>query len=135
MKWQGISGRKTSTGILLNISADSTLLDIKRKIVNIPNDRITDIQVKSKANVFVSMLAGVLIYISIFILGAILLTLAATGRGGDGIPTSYLALGGASLLLGILILVNQSKAIKLHDPFGPEWSFQEVSPPPKNKAP
>ena len=80
--------------------------------------------------------------VSWVLLGIALLMLAIHHRADlfQMLTSRQARYGSNSLILtlsfiGIIILVNQPKAPKVHDPFGPEWTIQEVSTPPKKNAP
>lgn len=137
IQWRGLGGIRTNSGKLVDIAADSTILAMKGgSKVSIPNDRITDIRAKSKSNVFARMLAGVLLYVGIFLLGAILLVLLISSpKTDENFPKGQLYLSIFSLLLGILILIGQPKPQRVRDPFGPNWALEEVLPATKKNTP
>ena len=134
--WLGLSGKKTSAGVLMNLSADSLTLDLKGSSVNIPNNRIMEIRTKSKPNFFVNMLAGLMVFLGFIWLVIILVVeLFALSSAGEGFPTGKLIVSSILVFLGTLMLIRQMKEAKIIQPFGGDWKMEEQRSAQKTEQP
>ncbi len=140
VKWRGLSGAKTTEGILADITADSLTLSLGDYIGSIAKKDIEEITTR-KSGLGLKLLSALIVLAGIFITGFfILIQLAynssrtdrqlASGEYKTYWPWALMGLG--MIALGFVRL--RSPHQRTAQPFGKDWTIQE-KPVKSNKIP